>query len=116
MSHKRGIYHPWTQSSSNMGLFGVLACPMMQRELLHLIYDNEQVVLFCTCPSLYSAHKADVLDIKYCYLAWLDYQFQEWLADCIRRDIEREAREHHMRQEYRMLTASDSGSESSTDS
>ena len=99
-----------------MDILGVLACPSLQRELLHFLYANDQVVLFCTRSSLYSDHRKDVLDIKCCYLALLDYQFQGWLTECIRKDIEREARDHHMRQTYRMLADSGSDNESSTDS
>ena len=58
----------------------------------------------------------DVSDIKLCYLAWLDYQLQAWLATCAHRAMERAAREYDMRREYRMLTDSGGDSDSDTDS
>ena len=98
-----------------MGFLEALAGPMLKKELLFFIYDNDQVVIFCTCPFLYFAHRADISDIKYCYMAWQDYKFQEWLAACVHRAIEREAREYEMRREYRMLADSGSDTDSSTD-
>ena len=99
-----------------MDLFGVLACPLLQRELMYFVYANEQVVLFCSCSFLYLDRRQDIIDIKHSYLTLQDYLFHQWLAEGIRRDIEREAREYNMRREYRMLVDSGSDNESSTDS
>ena len=99
-----------------MDLLGVLACPLLQRELMNFVYANDQVVLFCSCSFLYLDRRQDIIDIKHSYLTLQDYQFQQWLAEGIRRDIEREAREYNMRREYRMLADSGSDNESSTDS
>ena len=99
-----------------MCFLDALARPMLQREFLNFIYDNDQVVMFCTCSALYSAHKTDALDIKLCYLAWLDHQLEEWLTQCERRAVEKAAREYIRRQEYNMLSGSGSGSESESNS
>ena len=99
-----------------MDLFRVLACPLLQRELMYFVYANEQVVLFCSCSFLYLDRKQDIIDITHSYWTLQDYLFHQWLAEGIRRDIEREAREYNMRREYRMLAESGSDNESSTDS
>ena len=99
-----------------MDLFRVLACPLLQRELMYFVYANEQVVLFCSCSFLYLDRRQEIIDITHSYWTLQDYLFHQWLEEGIRRDIEREAREYNMRREYRMLAESGSDNESSTDS
>ena len=99
-----------------MDLFRVLACPLLQRELMYFVYANEQVVLFCSCSFLYLDRRQEIIDITHSYWTLQDYLFHQWLEEGIRRDIEREAREYNMRREYRMLADSGSDNESSTDS
>ena len=99
----------------NMCFLDALARPVLQREFLYFVYDNDQIIMFCTCSVLYSAHKTDALDIKLCYLTWLDYQLQAWLVQCEHRAMEKAAREYARRQEYNMLSGYGSGSDSETD-
>ena len=99
-----------------MVLMEALARPTLQRELLCFIYDNDQIVVFCTCSFLYTAHKQDALDIKLCYLAWSDYQLHAWLVHCAHKAMERAAYEYERRREYRMLADSDDDIDSDTDS
>ena len=98
-----------------MCFLDALARPTLQKEFLSFIYDNDQAIIFYTCSALYSAHREAALDIKLCYLAWQDHQLEEWLAQCERRAVEKEAREYIRRQEYNMLSGSGSDSESESD-